>query len=157
MPFFSPLAAGLPVEDNSRNALNFSYFFPAQGMTMELQVTHEEGYVLAQTRGPIDEEAEGLFREHLHPLVGQRGTQLILDLSQSDFISSNGVGQVVLLVGHANAQSSRVIIAALTPFVGTVFNRCKLDKYFETSDSVANAIRMVQVSISRPTEKGEAE
>jgi anti-anti-sigma factor len=110
---------------------------------MELQVTQEEGYVLAQTRGPIDDEAEGLFREHLHPLVGQRGIKLILDLSQSDFISSNGVGQIVLLVAHANAQSSRVILAACTSFVSIVFDRCKLDKYFETSDSVPNAIRKI--------------
>jgi anti-anti-sigma factor len=110
---------------------------------MELQVTHEEGYIHAQTRGPIDDEAEGLFREYLHPLVGQKGTNLILDLSQSDFITSNGVGQIVQLVAHANAQSSRVIIAACTSFVGIVFNRCKLDKYFETADSVVNAIRMI--------------
>jgi anti-anti-sigma factor len=110
---------------------------------MELQVTHEEGYVHAQTRGPIDDDAEGLFREYLHPLVGQKGTHLILDLSQSDFITSNGVGQIVLLVAHANAQSSRVIIAACTPFVGIVMNRCKLDKYFEMCDSVAEAIRAV--------------
>jgi anti-anti-sigma factor len=119
---------------------------------MELQITHEEGYVLAKTVGQIHDEAEALFREHLHPLVGQRGTQLILDLSQSDFISSNGVGQVVLLVGHANAQSSRVIIAGCTPFVATVFDRCKLDKYFEISDSVANAVRMCQHSKPHPSE-----
>jgi anti-anti-sigma factor len=112
---------------------------------VELQVTHEASYVLAQTRGPIDHEAEGLFREHLHPLAGQKGTLLILDLSQSDFITSEGVGQIVVLVAHANAQSSRVIVAGCTSFVRTVIDRCKLDKYLETADSAADAIRMHQV------------
>jgi anti-anti-sigma factor len=110
---------------------------------MELTVTHEEGYVYAQTRGPIDDDAKDLFREYLHPLVGQNGTKLILDLSQSNFISSNGIGQIVSLVAHANTNSSRVIVAACTPFVGIVLNRCKLDKFFEMSDSIPNAIKMI--------------
>jgi anti-anti-sigma factor len=112
---------------------------------VELQVTQEATYVLAQTRGPIDHEAEGLFREHLHPPAGQKGTRIVLDLSQSDFITSEGVGQIVVLVAHANAQSSRVIVAGCTPFVRTVFDRCKLDKYLEMADSAADAVRMHQV------------
>jgi anti-anti-sigma factor len=110
---------------------------------MELHVTHEEGYVHAQTRGPIDNDSMELFREYLHPLVGQKGTKVILDLSQSNSISSNGIGNIVTLVAHANTNSSRVIITACTPFVAIVINRCKLDKFFEMSDSVPSAIGLL--------------
>lgn len=110
---------------------------------MELLITHEEGYVHAQTVGPIDDEAKELFREYLHPLVGQKGTKIILDLSQSNFISSNGIGHLVALVAHANTNSSRIILTACTPFIGIVMNRCKLDKYFEMCDSVPHAIGMI--------------
>jgi hypothetical protein len=54
-----------------------------EGDKMELKVSHEEGYVLAATVGTVDDAARELFRESLHPLVGQSGTNLVLDLSQS--------------------------------------------------------------------------
>ena len=40
---------------------------------MELHISHEEGYVLANTSGPIDESSGDLFGEYLHPLVGRVG------------------------------------------------------------------------------------
>ena len=81
---------------------------------MDLTISHEPGYVLACTAGAIDESAESQFRNLLFPLVGQAGTQLILDLSQSPRISSRGVGLLVGLVAHANTHSSRVVLAACT-------------------------------------------
>ncbi len=110
---------------------------------MELQVSHESGYVLASTSGPIDGSASELFREYLHPLVGQSGTKLVLDLSESDRVNSAGIGALVLLVTNANTNSSRVVLAACSPFVSIVLNRSRLDRFFDTADSVAEAIRRV--------------
>ena len=110
---------------------------------MELKVSHEEGYVLAATSGPIDDVSRELFRESLHPLVGQGGTNVVLDLSQSSFITSDGIGQLVSVVTHANTSSSRVVLAACSPFISVVINRCKLDKFFDMAESVPEGIRLV--------------
>jgi anti-anti-sigma factor len=110
---------------------------------MELEVSHEEGYVLAATVGPIDDSAKELFREWLHPLVGQKGTKLVLDLSQSKSVNSNGIGQLVQLAVNANTNSSRIILSACAPFVAVVFDRSKLNKFFEMADSVSDAIRRI--------------
>jgi anti-anti-sigma factor len=110
---------------------------------MELQVSHESGYVLATTIGPIDGSAGELFREYLHPLVGQSGTKLIFDLSQSERINSAGIGELVLLVTNANTNSSQVILAACAPFVSIVFSRSGLDRFFEKADSVSEAVGRV--------------
>ena len=83
------------------------------------------------------------FRESLHPLVGQSGTNVVLDLSQSNFINSSGIGQLVSLVTHANTSGSRVVLAACSPFISEVLNRCKLNRFFEMADSVPDAIRLV--------------
>ena len=107
---------------------------------MELQVSHEPGYVLAGTVGAIDDSANGLFSEYLHPLVGQSGTRLVIDLSKSSFITSNGLGQLVSLVIHANTNSSRVILVGSTPFVSVVLDRSKLSQFFEIAPTVAEAI-----------------
>jgi anti-anti-sigma factor len=110
---------------------------------MELQVSHESGYILGNTSGPIDGSAGELFREYLHPLIGQAGTKLVLDLSKSDRINSAGIGELVLLVSHANTNSSRVILAACVPFVSIVFSRSGLDRFFERTDTVAEAISRI--------------
>jgi len=110
---------------------------------MELQVSHEAGYVLAATSGPIDGSAGELFREYLHPLIGQSGTRLVLDLSKSDRINSAGIGALVLLVTHANTNSSRVLLTACSPFVSIVLSRSGLDRFFDTADSLPEAIRRV--------------
>ena len=107
---------------------------------MELTISHEDGYVLAATVGSIDDSSRDLFREYLHPLVRQRGTNVVLDLSGSDRINSVGIANLVSLVAHANTNSSRVILAACSPFVSIVLGRCKLDTYFEMADSVSGVL-----------------
>jgi anti-anti-sigma factor len=110
---------------------------------MELKISHEEGYVLATTVGTVDDDAREPFRDALHPLVGQSGTHLVLDLSQSNLINSSGIGQLVSLVTHANTSGSRVVLAACSPFISEVLSRCKLNRFFETADSVPAAISLV--------------
>ena len=110
---------------------------------MELKTSHEEGYVLAATVGTIDDTARELFNESLHPLVGQSGTSVVLDLSQSNLINSDGIGQLVSVVTHANTSGSRVVLAACSPFISEVLDRNKLNTFFEMADSVPDAIRRV--------------
>jgi len=110
---------------------------------MELKISHEEGYILAATVGPIDDSARDQFKELLYPLMGQNGTRLVLDLSQSKFINSLGIGQLVSLAVHANTNGSRIILSACTPFVAVVLDRSKLNRFFEIADSIPEAIRSV--------------
>ena len=107
---------------------------------MELNVSHEDGYVLAVTTGPIDESAKPLFAEYLHPLVGERGTNVVIDLSQSNFITSNGIGQLVSLATHANTNGSHVVLAACSPFIALTLDRCKLNRFFDMARTVPEAI-----------------
>jgi anti-anti-sigma factor len=111
---------------------------------MELNVTHESGYVLASTEGSIDDSAGELFRKYLHPVVGRGGGKLVLDLSKSNFITSPGLGQLVSLVAHANTNGSQVVFAACSAFISVVFERSKLNTYFTVAASVAEAARLLR-------------
>ena len=110
---------------------------------MELTVSHEEGYVMAEASGPLDEEAGELFREYLHPLVGQSGTKVVLDLSKAKRINSDGVGHLVALVSHANTSSSTVVLTACSPFVSGVLARSKLERFFDLASTVSEAVSRV--------------
>jgi anti-anti-sigma factor len=107
---------------------------------MELKVSHEDGYVLAATGGAVDDSARELFREALHPLVGQSGTKVVLDLSQSNYINSEGIAQLISVVAHANTNGSQIVLAACSPFISVVLDRCKLNRFFDMADSVHDAI-----------------
>jgi anti-anti-sigma factor len=110
---------------------------------MELTVSHEEGYVIAEITGPLDDEAGDLFREYLHPLVGQRGTKIVLDLSKANRVNSCGLGHLVSLVVHANTKTSTVVLAACSPFVSGVLARSKLERFFEMVNTVSEAVSRV--------------
>jgi anti-anti-sigma factor len=109
---------------------------------MELTIAHEPGYVLACTSGPIDESAAESFREYLHPLAGQNGTRLILDLSDSPRITSAGLGQLVKLVSDANSHRSRVVLARVTPFVGEVLSVTRLNRFFDVAETLSEAVEL---------------
>ncbi len=107
---------------------------------MEMELSHEDGYVLAAIAGRIDDSAGEAFKERLHPLVGQRGTKVVIDVSQAKFITSRGIGDLVSLVVHANASGSRVVIAACSPFIATVLAAAKLDRFFEMTPTTSEAV-----------------
>ena len=111
---------------------------------MDLTIFPKEGYVLAAVTGRIDDSADRLFREHLFSLLAQSSTNVVLDLSQAKLMSSHGIGHLVSLAAHANTNSSRVILAACSPFVAIVLTRCKLDGFFEMAESVEAAVRRIR-------------
>jgi anti-anti-sigma factor len=111
-----------------------------QEYTVDLSVTRHEGYVLATISGPLDETARNQFRETLHPLVAQRGTCLIVDLSGSNRINSPGIGNLVALVADANTNGSKVIFAAPSPFIAGVLSVTKLDTFFDVAATQPEAI-----------------
>lgn len=110
---------------------------------MQLTLTHEAGYVLARTQGPIDESAGEPFKEHLHPLVGEGGAKIVLDISGSPRINSIGISQLVRLVSDANTNNSRVILAGATPFVASVLNVSRLDRFFDMAETVPAAAALL--------------
>ena len=96
----------------------------------ELTLNSKDGIAVAATKGNLDETAREPCREKLHPLVGERGTRLIIDLAGSERVNSAGIGNLVALTADANTNGSRVVICNLRPYVSMVISVTKLDKFF---------------------------
>lgn len=107
---------------------------------MKIKLTQCDGYTLAETDGPVDDDAREAFREHLHPIVGERGGKLVIDLSNSPRINSPGLGHLVTLVVHANTNASRVILCSPPPFVDMVFSVSKLNTFFTIAPTRDEAV-----------------
>jgi anti-anti-sigma factor len=110
---------------------------------MELTLVTHDGYVLAKTKGPLDDSAREPFREQLHPLFAKPNARLIIDLGGSPRINSQGIGNLVALVADANTNNSRVIFCNLMPFVATVISVTRLDRFFEIVASLEEAVKRI--------------
>ena len=111
---------------------------------MEIHVSQEEGYAFARLSGAIDELASDPFRSELHPLFANRGTKLVIDLSDCDRINSRGIGNLVVLVSDAHTRSCRVVLASPSTFVKSVFEVTKLNTYFTVADGMAHAVELLE-------------
>ena len=110
---------------------------------MELTLEKRDGFVLARTRGVIGTDSGAAFREHLHPIVGDHGARVVVDLSGSERINSDGLAQLVRLVSDANTRGSQLVFAAPTPFVANVFSITRLDTFFRVVGTVEEAMSAV--------------
>jgi len=108
---------------------------------MQIEITQGEGFILAELSGAIDDDCGPMFADSLHPLVGRAGGRLIVDLSGSPRINSLGISHLVRLATDANTNGSRLIYAAPSPFIANVFQVTKLERFFETAESVEEASR----------------
>jgi anti-anti-sigma factor len=118
---------------------------------MDLKVFRHDDYVVARLGGNLDETARDPFREHLHPLFATKGTNLIVDLSDSPRVNSAGIGNLVALVADANTNDSRVILCSLQPYVSMVISVTKLDRFFEIAADLDEAIIWTREPHHRPT------
>jgi anti-sigma B factor antagonist len=107
---------------------------------MELTLSSRDGVTVAATHGAIDESAREPFRERLHPLVGKKGTRLIIDLSDSPRINSAGIGNLVALTADANTNESLVVLCSPQTFVSMVISITKLHKFFTIAPSLEAAV-----------------
>ena len=90
-------------------------------------------------RGDLDDAAQPALAARVFPLLADRGSRLVIDLSGARRITSAGIGALVTLVARANTNGSRVILAAPTPFVAGVLKTTRLDTFFEIAETVEQA------------------
>jgi anti-anti-sigma factor len=107
---------------------------------MEVTLSTRDGFTVATTKGVLDDTAKEPFREKLHPLVGEKGTKLIVDLSGSQRVSSPGIGNMVALNADANTNSSHVVFCNMQPYVKMVVSVTKLDRFFNVAADVDAAV-----------------
>jgi anti-anti-sigma factor len=57
-----------------------------------------------------------------------------------------GVGHLVTLVAHANANGGRVVLCCVPPFVSVVFSVTKLERFFDIAETVEGAVAKLKAT-----------
>ncbi|MFO0867919.1 MAG: STAS domain-containing protein [Pirellulales bacterium] len=107
---------------------------------MELKVIERDEALVVETHGPIDESIRDPLREQIHPYVATAGRKVVFDLTHSQRIDSQGLGNLVTLVAHANTNGSRVVFCGVPPFIAVVLSVTKLDRFFDLRGTLAEAL-----------------
>jgi anti-anti-sigma factor len=112
-------------------------------MDIEIQET-DRGYRLVKLNGALRMDAGQDVQEALHPLIGERGSAMVVDLSGVSTIDSAGLGQLISLATHARLSQSRLAVVSPTPFVVEVLKMTQLDNWFDMADDVPAAEKLLQ-------------
>jgi anti-sigma B factor antagonist len=71
------------------------------------------------------------------------GEQVVLDLSQLEYISSAGLRVLIIAAREARARKGRMVVVSLQPVVREIFEISKFTLMFPIFDSVQDALREI--------------
>lgn len=107
---------------------------------MEMSVRTEGDFcVIRVEEARIDASAAVDFKETLRQLTRDAPPQVILDLSEVDFVDSSGLGAIVAAMKHL-APERELLLAGLTPSVDKVFQLTRMDSVFRIFRSLEDAL-----------------
>ena len=81
------------------------------------------------------------FRNLINGLVDQGKTRLVIDLGETEFMDSSGLGALVSRIAAARANHGDVRLAAPSPRIRNLLQITHLDKVFKCFDHVDSAVK----------------
>ncbi len=95
---------------------------------------------IVEVVGDIDLPRSSVFQEELMVLIEKKPGRIIVDLSGVPYMDSSGLASLVKLLSRSRKKGIPVSLAGLTERVRSLFEITRLEKIFETYQSVAEAL-----------------
>lgn len=97
---------------------------------MKLQTAHsDDALIVTVGAARIDAAVAIRFKDAMRAVTEGTTGQVILDLSQVDFVDSSGLGAIIAAMKQLG-EASRLELAALNPNVAKVFRLTRMDGIF---------------------------
>jgi len=78
------------------------------------------------------------------PLMDEKGTRIVLDLSAVEMINSAGLGKLVHLTAEINSRGGCLFLANPSPFVSGVFEVTQLNRFLKIHPTLDAAIEAME-------------
>ncbi|MGL5083932.1 MAG: STAS domain-containing protein [Microcoleaceae cyanobacterium] len=113
-------------------------------LTVSLRGTRDvkDNYQLFRLTGLLDAFSEGPFRKVVSRCIDSDPKNIVLDLSQIDFVDSSGLGALVQLVKKAQTEGGTLQIVS-NPRVTQTVKLVRLEKFLSLQPSVDAAIASI--------------
>ncbi|WP_203457644.1 STAS domain-containing protein [Gloeothece citriformis] len=114
-------------------------------MTVSLRGTREvrKNYQIFRLTGLLDAFSEPTFRKVISTHIDEGPTDVVLVLSQIDFIDSSGLGALVQLVKQAQTAGGSLQIVT-NPRVTQTVKLVRLEKFLSLQPSVEDALANIE-------------
>lgn len=107
---------------------------------MELDIDHRgDGVAVVRPRGRLNMVAARSLKKTLATLVGEGRTRIVVDLAETSFLDSSGLGALIGGLKSARQAGGDLRIARPTPEVLTVFQLTNMDKVLRPRPDVDSA------------------
>ena len=103
-----------------------------------------DGYVLASVTGSIDSTNAAEFSKRVRSVVESQDSDLLIDLSKTDYVNSDALAEFMNLRGVAERHSRRFVLISPSPLVREVLTKTRLDTILHVVDDVKEAVACVE-------------
>ena len=121
---------------------------------MNLTLDSCDGYVLASVAGSIDSTTADDFGSRVRPVVENQDTDLLIDLSETDYVNSDGLAEFIQLRDVAERHSRRLVLISPQPLVRQILSTTRLDTILDVVDDLQEAVAKVERNSHLALDKG---
>jgi anti-sigma B factor antagonist len=100
-------------------------------MNLEINVTEVEGGSIASISGEVDVYTASKLKETLNPLAEQQNTNLVVDLTDVNYIDSTGLGIFIGVLKASEKSSSSLKLKGLNDRVKRLFEITGLNEVID--------------------------
>ena len=105
-------------------------------MDLRVETRLEHGYTVVTPHGEIDLSTVDLFREELNELIIQGRVHVLVDLDDTSFLDSLGVGALIAARRKAQAFNGSLGIVCSSQRILKLFSVTSLDRIFTITATV---------------------
>ncbi len=110
-------------------------------MSLEITEAIAGSVTILKTKGFIDTSTSSILEENIKKTINQGKVKLIIDLADSDFISSAGWGVFVAYLRKARDSGGDIKLACMIEKVFKVFKLLEFDALIDAFPTVEEAIK----------------
>lgn len=115
---------------------------------MEIHQKAYNGVVLLELVGRLDAPAAPDAEREFNELVAAGKTQILLDLTGVEYISSGGIRIIIMLDRACKKEGGELKICGMSPFVRQVFEISNLLQLFEVTGGIEEGLRTFGVKFA---------
>jgi anti-anti-sigma factor len=110
---------------------------------MAIQTKKEGNHAVMSVSGRLDAVTAPQFQKALREVVESGTTRVVVDFSELHYLSSAGVGELLVASNLAKDKGGRLLLANVPRNVVQVFEMCGIASLLQTHNSVADALAAI--------------
>ena len=107
--------------------------------TFGLESLQQDGFTVLRVKGEVDLSTAPQLREALTSLIAEGRLAVVVDLSDTEFVDSTGLGALVTGLKRLRARGGEMRVVCTSPRVCKVFEITSLDRVLPMYASVEEA------------------